>query len=118
MEQLVETGFFDDLALFRVNDWIVQFGARQHDASYNKAWSEKLEDDPNPFNGTPWHRGVVAFWFVFEMRDVEHSNSMIPIHHNVVRDPNNLKWRQGRQRFASADCAQAKLLEGHGHGCR
>jgi cyclophilin family peptidyl-prolyl cis-trans isomerase len=54
---LVETDFYTNIAFFRVNEWITQFGARlqTHNAIDGKPWKDifqkNIQDDPNPFVG-------------------------------------------------------------------
>jgi cyclophilin family peptidyl-prolyl cis-trans isomerase len=62
LEKLTEAGFWNEVPFFRVNQWITQFGAVQQDSS--KPWSSlyhtQIPDDPSPFEGKGWPRGIVA----------------------------------------------------------
>jgi cyclophilin family peptidyl-prolyl cis-trans isomerase len=66
VRQLVQQQFYTDIAFFRVNKWISQFGAvletpkEKADKPWADVFRQRINDDPNPFAGTPWWPGVVA----------------------------------------------------------
>jgi len=66
VRRLVQQRFYTDIAFFRVNKWITQFGAvlETPEAKAGKPWAaefrQRIQDDRNPFAGTPWWPGVVA----------------------------------------------------------
>lgn len=59
---LVKTGFFSDIAFFRVNQWITQFGAdsKSRTGPFAALRDAPIKDDPNPFEGKGWTPGMVA----------------------------------------------------------
>ena len=58
---LVESGFFTDVALFRVIPaFVCQFGASE-DSSANQRWARPIADDVPPLKKVPFERGTLSF---------------------------------------------------------
>ena len=60
--ELVRKGFFTDIGFFRVNKWITQYGAdrKSRRGAFSSIRDVSIKDDPNPFEGKGWARGMVA----------------------------------------------------------
>jgi len=59
LTRMVRANFFEDVAFFRVNDHITQFGVREKTSPYKSKWERDL-NHPDKSQRKPWKRGTVA----------------------------------------------------------
>lgn len=59
LTKMVRANFFEDIAFFRVNEDITQFGVRERTFKYKSTWERDL-NHPDKKQRKPWRRGDVA----------------------------------------------------------
>lgn len=81
---MVRAGFFNSLAFFRVNHYIVQFGVREKTFKYRSDWERDLNQIPRD-ERQPWKRGVMAMIGGTQMIIVKNPNQYMGLNnHDTV----------------------------------
>jgi cyclophilin family peptidyl-prolyl cis-trans isomerase len=84
LTRMIHANFFEDIAIFRVNNYIIQFGVRDKTFKYSSNWERDLNKVPKE-SRQPWKRGDMSMIGGTHMLIVKHPNMYMGINnHDTV----------------------------------